>query len=273
MEFASLTLTRDELLAFLVIMGVSTLNGLGDDPQAGLSEEEVEIRLNGGEESLTNRDLVTRNEQGEIVFDDMLVALVGSCIAPDATFLITRMAPDGSNEPHYFNVTPELLVEHSSPKPGVYQFDYLPDIGTLDECVQSLLADLQGSAGAAEGQVVQIASSTLGACLAAVQQGKMDEACSALSQAVISAATIELFLSDIASYPAWVSVAAWELRSPVPQGGETIMAIAGEGRAWLLESLVVPSDQVRMRQVSGSECVKALVRELEPVKQAYGLSH
>ena len=58
MEPASLTLTRDELLAFLAIMGASTINGLGDDPLAGLSEAEIETRLNSGEQSLLNRGLI-----------------------------------------------------------------------------------------------------------------------------------------------------------------------------------------------------------------------
>lgn len=41
-DSVSITLTRDELLTFLAIMGSSTINGLGDDPLVGLGEEEIE---------------------------------------------------------------------------------------------------------------------------------------------------------------------------------------------------------------------------------------
>ena len=139
-----LHLSHDELLVFLTIIGVPTMNGLEDDPLEGLDERVIAERLNSGEQSLINRGLLVIDENS-VTLDDTLVALVGSSVAPDATFLLTRIEPDGSNEVHYFNVTSEITVEHYSPKAGIYRFTYIPDDEALTARLHTLLEPL-GSA-------------------------------------------------------------------------------------------------------------------------------
>ena len=141
MSHIVLSLTRNELLTFLAIIGVPTMNGLEDDPLEGLDERAIAERLNSGEHSLIQRGLLTLDEEtNEATLDDRVVALVGGSVIPDATLLLSEMKADGSNDPHYFNATPELYVEHFSPKAGIHHFEYLPNEDALANRLQGTVA-------------------------------------------------------------------------------------------------------------------------------------
>lgn len=269
MPLPTLLLTRDELATFLAIIGIATMNGLQEEPLAGLDEREIAERLNSGEQSLINRDLLEMTGLGEVVLDDTLVALVGGSAIPDATFLLSLVNPDGSNDPHYFNATPELLVEHNSPRVGIHQFNYLPDAAALAERIQALLAAVSAAAGVADGVDTQVDSATLASVIDLMRGKAWDDALALLVDAGISDPAVRALLADYTTYPSWVGVAAWDLRSQEPQGGETVMVIGGDGYGWLLENVARDSDMVRLRQASGVECVQALTRLLDPLKRTY----
>lgn len=269
MEQLQSILTRDELTTFLAIIGVTTMNGLEEEPLAGLEEREITERLNSGEQSLINRGLLELTGQGEAVLDDTLVALVGASAVPDATFLLSLVNPDGSNDPHYFNATPELLVEHHSPRIGIHQFDYLPDLPAVSARVQSLLAVLPSGVPPADGVDLQVDSAILASFVELAQDKALDAAHAVLVDAGISDLAVSTLLADYTTYPSWVSVAAWDLRSQEPQGGKTVMVIGSAGCGWLLENVARDSDMVRLRQANNVECSEALMRLLEPLKQTY----
>lgn len=266
---SSLTLTRDEIVTFLAIIGVTSINGLDDEPVAGLDDREVAERLNSGEQSLIHRGLLDLTDPGKAVLDDTLVALVGGSAVPDATFLLSLVNPDGSNDPHYFNATPELLVEHHSPRVGIHQFDYVPDSEALLGRVQTLLSALQSTDAVAPGVDVQIESAVLARFIELVQDKTLADAQAVLTETGIDDTVASTLLADYTTYPSWVGVAAWDLRSQDPQGGETVMAIAGDSRCWLLENVAEQNDLVRLRQASSVDCVRAITRLLRPLQQVY----
>lgn len=269
MNQVTLVLTREELITFLAIIGVATMNGLDEEPLAGLDEREIAERLNIGEQSLINRGLLDLTDPGKAVLDDTLVALVGGSAVPDATFLLSLVNPDGSNDPHYFNATPELLVEHHSPRVGIHQFDYVPDSEALLGRVQTLLSALQSTDSVAPGVDVQIESAVLARFIELVQDKALADAQAALIEGGIADSTATMLLADYTTYPSWVGVAARDLRSEDPRGGETVMATAGDGRCWLLENVAEQSDLVRLHQVGASDCVQAITRLLRPLQQVY----
>ena len=112
----SLNVTRDELMVILQLMGSSSMNGLPEDPWAGVPEREKAERLNAGLETLLNRGLVEARGADSLVLDDTLVALVGSCIIPDASLLLSVLSTSGEAEPRFLNATRQILVEHASPR-------------------------------------------------------------------------------------------------------------------------------------------------------------
>ncbi len=269
MRSSTLTLGRDELLIFLAIIGIPTMNGLDDEPLASLDEREIAERLNSGEQSLIHRGLLELNEQGQAVLDDTLVALVGGSAVPDATLLLTQVNPDGTNDPHYFNATPELLIEHYSPRVGIHRFDYLPDLETLTTRVKTLLAPLETRDGSVEGVDIQINSAALAKFIEAAQSKAQGAARLALAEGGVADSIAEMLAADYMAHPSWVGVSAWDLRSPTPSGGQTVLVISSDNHLWLLENIAGQSDQVRVRQTSGKECIHALAALSAPINRVY----
>lgn len=264
-----LVLTRDELITFLAMLGLSTMNGLDDEPLGGLDEREIAERLNRGEQSLLNRGLLNFADPNEPILDDALVALVGGAAVPDATFSLSLVNSDGSNEPHYFHATPQLLVEQHSPRVGIYQFDYVPDMAVLTERVHNLLEALPSVFNVVNGVDLQINSAILASFIELVQDRLLDDARTVLVDAGVEEVVVNDLLADYTTYPSWVGVVTWDLRSGEPQGGETVMVIGGNGRCWLLENVAEQSDMMRVRQVSRDVCLQALTHLLEPLNRTY----
>lgn len=267
MESASITLTRDELLAFLTIMGASTINGIGDDPLDGLSEMEIETRLNSGEQSLLNRGLIEPQGPDNVALDDVLVALVGGAVIPDATFLLTQVLPDGQADPHYFGATPEVLIEHYSPRPGIYTFNHLPDERSLIYRVQTLLAPLHPLSNTHSQMALQLPADAMSQFLQCCHTEDPEAARQALADAHCPDDVAKALVKNCASLPTWVGVAAWGLRQEQPAGGDSLMAIMGRDGCWLVENLPAQPEQVRIRSASGRECEAAFVAMLQTISQ------
>src|SRR5262245_38215798 len=106
MTTPQLTLTRNELLVVLQIMGATTLNGLEANPLEGLSEREIEERMNSGLETLVQRGLVEPGaEANSLVMKDLVIAYVGSCVIPEKALLLSEVDANGGSKPVYFNAT------------------------------------------------------------------------------------------------------------------------------------------------------------------------
>lgn len=267
MEPTSLTLTRDELLAFLAIMGASTINGLGDDPLASLSEEEIETRLNSGEQSLLNRGLIEPQGADGVALDDKLLALVGGAVLPDATFLLTQTQPDGLTDPHYFDATPELLIEHYSPRAGIHTFTHLPAPEALVYRVETLLAPLHPLTNGRRRFVQQISADAMTEFLDSSHKGDREAAESALTADGCPAVMAAELAEDCVTLPSWIGVVAWGLREEQPAGGGSVMAIMGRGSCWLIENVPDQPEQVKVRSASGRECEERFVDLLRPLMQ------
>lgn len=267
----SLTLTRDELIAFLTLVGIPTMSGLEEEPLAGLEEQEIAERLNSGEQSLVTRGLLDFTKPEEVVLDDTLVALVGSAATPEATFLLSRVNPDGSSDPHYFHATPELLVEHHSPRLGIHQFDYIPDMVALTERVQALLESLPIAASEAKSVDIQIPSAALNTFVERAQEKELDAARAALVKIGMADSAVDALLADYTVYPSWIGIAGWDLRGEEPQGGETVMVISGAERCWLLEAASEQHghNMVRLRQASRDQCIHAITSLTRALKRSF----
>lgn len=265
----SITLIRDELLAFLAIIGSKTMNGLEEDPFADLDEQEIAERLNSGEQSLINRDLLKIDED-EVTLDDALVALVGSSVVPDATFLLTRIEPDGSNDVHYFNATSEILMEQTSPKPGIYTFAYLPDAEALLAHIEALLAPLSVLHGQESGDSspeITLSADAMGRFMEQCKGGGGGGARQTLIQAGLSADVADQLAQDCATNPIWISVVAWNLRDGEPQGLDPVMVFQGESYCWLVENVENDPKLLRILTRLGKQCQKRLMALTTPLTE------
>ena len=266
-----LTMTRDELLVFLAIAGSKTMNGLEEDPFADLDDREIAERLNSGEQSLINRGLLVI-EDDAVTLDDALVALVGSSALPDATLLLTRIEADGSNEVHYFNATLDILVEHASPKPGIFSFTFLPDADALQSRIEMLLAPLRLLRGPDIDDLpakLSLSADDMARFMEQCKEGDNAAARRTLTQAGWSADAAEQLAHDCATYPSWVGLAAWDLRNGEPKGLDPIMVFQGDNYCWLVENAADNPKQIQLCLASGVECESKLAALAEPLLKTY----
>lgn len=267
MEQLTLALTKDELLTFLAIIGVPTMNGLEDDPLEGLDERSIAERLNSGEHSLIQRGLLTLDEEAnEATLDDRVVALVGGSVIPDATLLLSELKADGSNDPHYFNATPELFVEHFSPKAGIHHFEYLPDDDALANRLKVLLQPLSANGVAATNERRLLAGDILSQVIERVKDENAGGAVESLTAAGWPEPEAQQFVQDSSEHSMYVGVVGANLRSEEPEGGETVMIVGGDGYCWLVEN--ESEEMVGIRRASGTDAAAAMLTLLEPLRRA-----
>ena len=262
-----LHLSHDELLVFLTIIGVPTMNGLEDDPLEGLDERAIAERLNSGEQSLINRGLLVIDENS-VTLDDTLVALVGSSVLPDATFLLTRIEPDGSNEIHYFNATSEILVEQTSPRPGIHTFEYLPDVDALGNRLEALLAPLSPLSGL-NGEELSLPAEDMAQFMEQSKQDDGDAARQTLIQAGWAEEAAGRLAHDVATYPTWVGLVAWNLRNKEPEGLDPVMLFQADDYCWLVEDAEDNGERLRISTVAGKQGKNNLMALIEPLKKTY----
>lgn len=253
-----LNLTRDELLALLQLMGSSTMNGLPEDPFAGVTEKERAERLSAGLETLINRELITAQDSDSVLLDDTLVALVGSCVLPSASLVVSGLQPDGSADPHFFNATPDILVEHSSPRLAVYSFAYLPDAAALQARVSAALQALL--AAQKHGDFHGLWPDTLLADVFRLSRSQGQEtAVSNLVHAQWPRAEAEAFVATCTAGTIYTALCAWGLRNEQVAGTDTVVVVSDQQRCWLLEPQDATGATLKVRAVDGQTAVHAVL--------------
>ncbi|HRI56039.1 MAG: hypothetical protein IAE85_21175 [Anaerolinea sp.] len=262
----SINLTRDELLALLQLMGSTTMNGLPEDPFAGISRRERAERLNAGLETLLNRGLIEAQGGDSVVIDDTLVALVGSCVLPGASMVLSGLQPDGIADPHFFNATPEILVEHSSPRPGIHIFTFLPDEVALAERVQWVLAAIGSAHHGADFAIVS-SDKLIADVFRWSRNNQTAKAADSLVKANWPAGEAQSFVRSCAGFAIYTGLCAWGLRSEQIEGTHTLIAVSDQQRCWLLEPQGERGDLLRCRSVTGQDATDAMVRMAHPLLQ------
>jgi hypothetical protein len=255
----AITLSSDELHVFLALLGATALNGLDSPPFAGLSEQEVAQQLDDGRKSLVERGLLTlpvEHKKG-ILIDDVLVALVGASLVPEATLIVTETCLGGAPDIHYFSATPELLVEHRSPSTGKFRFELVPGAGALAARLHSLLAPVAAAAGSADG-AVETPAAAMTAFMAHCARGRAENARQALVEAGCAAELAVALSDDVQAGRSWAAASAWGLRQRMPEGADAAVAIVGRERCWLIRNSDHGPERVNVRQASGTECAESL---------------
>ena len=268
MQPYSLTLTHNELLVILRLFGVESMNGLTAEPLTGLDDRQIAERLNGGEVTLVSRGLLQYQDDDTAILDDALLAFVGASVFPDSILLISETHTDGTNIPVYFNATSQLMVEHVSPKPGVYVFTHIPDPGLLRQRVQMVLQTLVSEARPGASHDLPIEDRVLADVLAHARQNRPVEASHLLEAAAWPAAAIQLFVDDLATATIWTGVVATGLRDSAEPDSQSVMVIRGTSSCWLLEQSSDPA-RLRARTVDGQPCLEAFQALAEQLTRTF----
>ena len=272
----SITLTRDELYVFLALLGLRTVSGLPQNLAAGLADEEAEIRFNCGELTLYERGLLTYAEEQRPVPHDLLIALVGTAALPQTTLLLQQTKPrepHGRSTAHFFSRRPGLLVEHSAPRPGLYQFQFVAGDAFADR-VRALTASLPtwGAAAASEGKTCwSVSAGSMADFLNRSGSGDTAGAAAALVQGGLPQPVARDMAASLRTHPHWIAAGGRQLNGAVAEAGtvagtaartvagSTALIIAGEGGCRLVHSETGSGEQVQVHSLSGQECQEWLL--------------
>lgn len=253
-----LVLTRDEVLALLQAMGASGINGMDPEPLKGLSEQEATERLNGGAQTLLNRGLVQYEGEDTLKIDSAALALVGACVVPDATLLIAISAPTGTLEPHYFNATPSILVEQSSPRPGVFAFEYLPDVAALRARIQEVVGAAWANPALAAAAAIEMSDAALTEILTRARGGDAAGAERVLVQAGANSDSARQCATAISQANLFTGLVAWGLRNATPAGNDSLIVVNAPAGNWLIQP-VPNSQKLIARPAAGPDCERAML--------------
>lgn len=150
----SVRLSAEELMLVLWLLNTPTLPGLGESPFAGWTEQEIQAALASAERSLRARRFLSKTPQGEIQMEQVVMALVGTCAAPDISIVLAVETPEAGRVVHYFHATSLMAVEHTNPEPGIHCFDALENLEAVQARLETLLAlEAQPSPSASPAQL------------------------------------------------------------------------------------------------------------------------
>lgn len=119
----SLTLSIEELLFLLRLMRAETLPGLPEKPFEDMTPEQTAASLVAAERGLQDRGLVHIDEaEHRVEIDVVCMALLGVCMIPRFSILVTFQSAGDPPRARYYHAGSDLVVEHTSPKPGLHTF-------------------------------------------------------------------------------------------------------------------------------------------------------
>jgi hypothetical protein len=260
---SAIHLVRDELSVFLSLLGLRRMNGLPTDGDDDLSEHERAIRYNSGEFTLHARGLLEHREDGTTVLDDQLVALVGSAAFPQATVMINEITPGGDSRYHFFSRGPELLVEHTRARPGVYAFRHWRDLDAVQGRVLVLTQTLNQYARQSSEAVYTMTSEAAASFLEGFAEGSVQRSAAALAAAGAPAVFAGELAASLLQSPYWLAVAGWGFQEKETPAHDTVAFFIGGDSCWLLESCPQAVGSLQMRSVTGAVCKERMLALLQ----------
>lgn len=254
----TLDLGAEELLVLLSALRVGTLPGLGEDPTAGLNEDQIQRARAAGLNALRARGWV-QVEAGEsgpkITLDSTLAALLLTCATAKEVVFLSRMPVDGPPVSGYLHCGPHLFVIHAVQQPGVHRF-----IGTIARaealaCINEMLHLDHQAAPAIAG--LRINNDVLDRVTAAIQEGNSAEGMAVFIEQGASSDLARQIAESISNLYAnsMVAVMHLDLHSGT-SFGEGFALLEGPSGFWMLETQAETDSHsvVMIHPISAESC-------------------
>lgn len=123
----NLTFSHEELVLLLYLFRSPAIPGVGAEPLAGLTEEQARLVLSSAERGLKARQIVVPDVDGKLRVERAALALIGACVVPALSVIISRTPKGSLPEFAYYHATSNLIVEHTISSPGLHTFTALAD--------------------------------------------------------------------------------------------------------------------------------------------------
>jgi hypothetical protein len=146
----TITCSAIEATFLASLLGGNVLVGL-QDPFFGWLTEEIEQAWTDAKKSLAGRKYIALEEDGRIVVDTAVAALVGTWTKPEASFIFTFTPAEEKAQVRYFHLTRHLAVEQTLAKKSHYQLTALENARAVYRRILEILALQDQSAAGTDG--------------------------------------------------------------------------------------------------------------------------
>jgi len=268
MSRTQLQLSRSELVFLLSFIGFNSLYGQ-EDLIPDNSQQQSDCQIEDGMRSLSKRGLLAVNDSG-VVLDDFLIAFVGACIRPEATFLLTHYFQTQTNV-FYFYVTSYIIVKQFQLSADVFVFEFIPDVHTLEKHIAKCFEDIDYDGVSEPSQSITLSLSEdtfaqlINFCL---QKTKTSISALLYQEAGWDDDTIELFEHTCNESPLWIGVVAWNLRSHRPNMNDPLIGFQGEKWHWIVE-FDEKQTLLNISPVDKSQFINYFLSSIDPIKTIF----
>ena len=125
-----LTLSQEELLYILKVLGKGSVPGIGPEMFSGATERDIAVAVSVTGRVLIARGLVIPISDGKVRISELVLALVGTCVTPKFSIVVELTTNDDSRKSYWHGVD-KLIVNHSLPTRGIHQFRALKETNNL----------------------------------------------------------------------------------------------------------------------------------------------
>lgn len=129
-------LSHEEILYLISLLKTGTLPGLGENPLEAYPENERDIMLRSGFNSLQARGLVQyQAETKTVTLDSVLLALFSTCAMPRKTLFFSRIPVHSAPVAIYFHEKDRLFVSHRAVPGLIHIFNGLFEHQAVQEAI------------------------------------------------------------------------------------------------------------------------------------------
>ncbi len=272
----TLKISVEELLFLLFTLGYKTLPGLGDNPTAGLSEDQIQRAITSGFNALRAREWVQKSsdrDNAPIVVDNTLVAIIGICATASHLMFISRQDASGLQETSYIHYGPHLTVIHAVHKLGVHEFTASTDQQAILEYVIEMLrlVDVRAAPPAEE---IQISQELLDIITVAVRDGRTADSISSLREHGLAINTANLLVESLSTMRANSLVTLLHVQQGQennPPSVEGINLMESSTGFWLLTTKTddgTNNAMVTIQPISAQDCTQRINTLLQKARTA-----
>ena len=264
----SLTLTYDEVVAFLDILGLVIQKDsivTQDMLEMGSAHKEIAEAIQNGKLSLKKRGLVVQSEE-RLLSTEILLGLVGSTFIPDANLRLIHIVEGLQYQVHQFSLTPEILVEVTTSLPDYdsFTFSRIQDSKTLEQRIRDMWQTLPTSSSTPQTSILnpriirRLPTDTGMKFLSLCQMKKFDLAAQVLKQAGLDDTEFNELIESISFDSIWIATLTTNLRSIIPDKPITTAIVECDKVCWLLQDIPGNTD-VKVKVTHHEECLDTLL--------------
>ena len=252
----SVALSQEELFVLLAYLEVDSLMGLNNGILHDLSKEQIQLVLGVAQRALIARGFLTpTNEENRYQLVPLILSLIGTCVKPDSSLIITYDRPQSPAETYFYHQANSELVQHTIPVQAIHQFIEVTDPSLPVEAVTTLFRVNNQPAPTATTQLIQIPQ----AIFTQARQIAFDNGANSARQTLIGAnvekSQATALAQTLAQPIANMTLVALQHQANGSSNADGFTILHGSNGFWLLqptEDTNMPEEFINIQPITGT---------------------